>query len=101
MQTLGLAELLERKFIGADELRRNLKKVLNGFKKNGGELVVTQKGKPKAMLVAIDRYLELEELREKMLDRDPKLVKSINKGIEEVRAGKFVTSEELFKKLGI
>ncbi len=98
---LTLGDVLDKKFIGSDELRRNLKKVLNDFKKNGGEVVVTQNGKPKAVLVNLKRYLELEELQERIADSDPKLVKSVNKGIEEVRAGKYVTSKELFKKLGI
>ncbi|MDO8638630.1 MAG: type II toxin-antitoxin system prevent-host-death family antitoxin, partial [Candidatus Daviesbacteria bacterium] len=61
MQTLDLAKVLQKKFIGIDELRRQLSDVLDRLPKEGGELVVTQHGMPQAVLIDLESYLNLYE----------------------------------------
>lgn len=98
MQTLGLAEVLRKKFIGTDELRKELTDILDQLPKEGGEIVITQHGTPQAVLMDLESYLELQE---QIADSDPELIKEINEAISEVEAGNGVPVQEVFKKLGI
>lgn len=61
MQTINFNSLLDKKFIGTDELRRNLTKILNELSQKGGEFIVTQHGIPKAVLMDIESYIKLEK----------------------------------------
>ena len=101
MQTLSFSDILKKKFIGVDGLRRELTRIINKLRKEGGEIVITQHGKPQAVLVNLKSYLEFEELQEQKADSDPKLVKSLNDAIADVRAGNGISAEEVFKKLGV
>ena len=100
MQTLNIADLLDRKFIGADDLRKELTSILNRLSKEG-EVVITQHGQPKGVLMDIKSYLELEELHEQLADSNPKLIKEINEAIADVKAGNGVPSEKVWEELGI
>ena len=100
MQRVSLTNILQKKFIGADDLRRELTEVLARLPKEG-EVVITQHGKPKGVLLAVDDYLALEELQEQIADSDPKLIKRVNKALAEVKAGKGIPAEEVFKKLSL
>ena len=101
MQTVRFSELLEKNFIGAEDLRRELSDILERLPKEGGEIVITQHGKPKAIIVDIKSYLDREEFLEQVDDSDPELIKRVNKAVREVRAGKGVPAEKVFKDLGI
>lgn len=101
MQTVMASELLDKNFVGADELRRELTTILRKLKNNRGEFVVTTHGKPQAVLLDINSYLDYQELQERIADLDPKLIKEINEGIAEIEAGKGIPAEEVFKKLGL
>lgn len=103
MKTLRFSELLEKNFIGAEDLRRELSDILERLPKEGGEIVVTQHGKPKAIIVDIKSYLDKEEFLEQVADSDPKLIKRLNKAVEDFRSGKDkgVPLEEAFRELGI
>lgn len=97
MQTL--ASTLQKKFIGTDELRKNLTSVLDNLSKTGSEIVVTQHGKPQAVLVDLNVYLEQQETLEDL--SRPGFIESIHKGAQEVRAGKGITMEQLKKDLDL
>ena len=103
MQTQSLGNLLKRKFIGADELRRELTSILKQLSAERGEIVITHQGKPKAVLLDIESYIDQEELAEQIADADPKLVKHLNKIVDNYTSGKDkgIPAEEVFKKLGI
>lgn len=103
MQTLRLSQILKKKFIGTEDLRRDLTAILQQLSKKGGEIIITQRGKPKAVLLDIDSYIDQEELAEQIADQDPKLIKHLNKIVENYESGKDkgVPAEEVFKKLGI
>lgn len=58
MKTKGIASFFNKEFVGTDHLRKNLTKILKELKRKK-ELVVTQSGKPKAMLLDFERYFDL------------------------------------------
>lgn len=98
MQTLNLANILQKRFIGTDDLRRQLTEILDQLPKDGGELVITQHGKPQAVLMDLESYLELQE---QMADADPELIEEINEAIADVKAGNGVPAEKVWEELGI
>lgn len=75
MQTISLAEVLQKKFIGTEELRRELSNILTNLPKEGGELVITQHGTPQAVIMDMESYLKLQE---QLADANPELIKEIN-----------------------
>lgn len=98
MQTINLASLLQKRFIGTDDLRRQLSDILDKLPKEGGELVITQHGTPQAVLMDLDSYLELQE---QLVDSNPELIKEINEAIADVKAGNGVPAKQVFKELNI
>lgn len=98
MQTINLANILQKKFIGTDDLRRQLSEILDKLPNEGGELVITQHGTPQAVLMDLDSYLELQE---QMVDSSPELTKEINNAIADVKAGNGIPADQVFKQLNI
>lgn len=98
MQTLNLAEVLQKKFIGTEELRRQLSDILDRLPKEGGELVVTQHGTPQAILMDLESYMEIQE---QLADANPELVKEINEAVADVKAGNGIPAEEVFQNLDL
>ncbi len=99
MQTLSLAETLQKKFIGTDELRKGLTDILNNLSDKGGEIVVTQHGQPQAILIDLQSYLNLYETLEDL--QKPGFIESIYEGLKEIDEGKGISHEQLKKNLGI
>ena len=100
MQTFTISDLLDKKFVGTDDLRKELTHILNGLSREG-EIVVTQHGQPKGVLIDVTTYLEREELFEKIADSNPKLIKEINTAIADVKAGNGVPAKKVWEQLGI
>lgn len=100
MQTINLYSLLDKKFIGADDLRKKLTDILSKLPREK-EVVITQNGKPKGVLLDIKSYLEIEELYEQIADLDPKLIKRVNEAVEDIEKHGGVPAEEVWKQLGI
>ena len=100
MQTLSFSDVLQKKVVDVDDLRHRLTNILAKLPKEG-EIVITQRGKPKGVLIDMASYLEWEELQEQIADSDPKLVKELNAAIADVRKGNGIPADEVFKKLGI
>lgn len=99
MQTLSTAELLQKKFIGTDDLRKRLTDILNKLPEEGGEIIVTQHGTPQAILLDIQSYLDLHETLEDL--QRPGFIESIYEELKEIDKGKGVSHEQLKKNLGI
>lgn len=59
MQTSSPAELLRKKFIGTDDLRKKLTEVLSRLLEEK-EIIVTHHGIPKAVLLDLNYYLEMQ-----------------------------------------
>lgn len=100
MQTLNVSDILDKKFVGTDDLRKELTHILNRLPKEG-EVIITQHGQPKGVLMDVTTYLEYEKLLEQIADRDPKLIQEINKAIADVKAGHGVPAEKIWRQLGI
>lgn len=98
MQTSSPAQILRKKFIGTDELRRDLTEILDKLPDEGGEIVITQHGKPQAIIIDMDSYLELQETIEDLTT--PGLIDSIHQTAQEMREGNSLTLEQLKKELG-
>lgn len=99
MQTLSTADLIRKKYIGTDDLRKRLTEVLDKLPEQGGEVIVTQHGQPRAILVDLDAYLDLYETIEDL--QRPGFIKSIHKEAAAVKTGRGITHEQLLKKLKI
>ena len=99
MQTLSTADFIRKRFIGTDELRKELSDILDKLPNEGGEIVVTQHGKPQAVLVDLESYLNLYETLEDL--QRPGFIESLHKEAEKVRSGQGITHEQLLKNLKI
>lgn len=97
MQTVNLAEAIKKKFIGADDLRRQLSDILEKFPSENSELVITQHGEPKAILLDLNTYLQLVDIQEDIIQ--PGYIDSLYKELEKVKKGKGIKHEDLMKKL--
>lgn len=91
------ATALRKKFIGVDDLRRDLSDILEKLPQEDSELVVTQHGKPKAVLLDLNTYLELTDIQEDVIQ--PGFIDSLYSELEKVQKGKGLTDKELKKKL--
>ena len=91
--------LLDKKFVGTHELRTNLSGLLAAFEDHDSEIIITKQGKPVAVLVDVEAYLELIETIQDL--SDPEFVKELNEAVDEVRSGKGIPADKVFKKLGI
>lgn len=95
-----MLNLLQNPFIGVYELRKNLPKVLIALKKEESiPVVVTHQGKPKAVVMAVEYYLELIETLRDLAE--PGYIEELRKAKKEVLKGKGIPAEEVYKKLGI
>lgn len=92
--------LLDKKFIGTDDLRKRLTDILNKLPTEG-EVIITQNGSPKGVLVNVKTYLRIRELEDEIADYDPKLVKRINKALEDVKKNGGIPAEKVWEELGI
>ena len=100
MQTINLYSLLDKKFIGADDLRKGLTDILSSLPKEK-KVIITQHGQPRGVLLDINSYLEYEELLEQIADSDPKLIKRINAAVADVKKHGGIPAEDVWKQLGI
>jgi len=81
------------------ELRNGLSKLLDSLAEEDYELIVTRQGKPAAVLLDVDRYLELQQaLRE---FADPEYLAALLEARREIRAGEGVAAEEVFAQKGL
>ena len=99
MQTLSTAELVKKKFVETEDLRKRLTDILDRLPETGGEIVVTQHGKPQAILLDLESYLNLYETLEDL--QRPGFIESIYKGLKEIDKGKSISHEQLKKNLGL
>ncbi len=99
MQTYTTAQILRKKFIGADDLRRSLSDIIEKFTDEKNEIVITQHGKPKAVLLDLNTYLSLIDIKEDIIQ--PGYIDSLYKELAMVKKGKGISHDELVKKLKI
>lgn len=95
------AAVLQKKFMGMDDLRRQLGKVLETLPQEK-EVVITHHGKPQGILIDVQTYLDIQELKEQIADSDPRFVRKMNTAWEDAqRPGHTVNIDDVFDKLDI
>ncbi len=91
--------LLRNRFVGMHELRKNLAKLLDSLREEGQDVVITRQGKPVAVVVGLERYLEAQEALKEF--SDPEYLRSLLEARREIREGKGVPAEEVFAQKGL
>lgn len=79
------------------EARNTLPTLVDRARKVMDEYIITVKGKPAAVLMSIDQFESWKETNEILADKE--LMKSIRKGEEDIKKGRYITLEEFEKKL--
>lgn len=93
-----MLNLIQNPFIGIFELRKNLPKILSALKKDAETVVITKQGKPAAVLMGVEYYLELQEA---LKEAQSGYTKTLDREVEAVKNGKGISAESLYKQLGI
>ena len=94
---MQLTNLLDKRFIGADDLRRDLSDIIDKLPGEQTEIVVTQHGKPKMVLIDLNTYLQLTDIQEDVIQ--PGYINSLYKELAAVKKGKGISHKELMKQL--
>jgi hypothetical protein len=88
-------ELLRADFIGIKQFRHNIASLI----KSNRPKIVTDHGKPRQVLIAFDRFVELIELLEDFRDRH--LLSQIVRARKAYQKGRVVPLARLAKDLGL
>ncbi len=94
-----MLDLLRNPFIGVHELRKELTHLLETVHKEGADIVVTQQGKPVAVLLDIERYLEMRETIRDL--SDPSYIQDLITARRETDQGKGTPAEEVYREAGL
>ncbi|TAK27211.1 MAG: type II toxin-antitoxin system Phd/YefM family antitoxin [Chloroflexota bacterium] len=94
-----MSDLLNSRFVGTHELRRSLTKLLEELHAEGQEIIVTRQGKPAAVIVDLERYLEVQEALKEF--SDPGYVRALLESKAEIRQGHGTAAETVFEKKGL
>ena len=90
-----MEELLRERFVGTNELRKNLTSLLEALRQEGQELVVTKQGKPVAVLQDVEKYLEIQEALREL--SDPAYLAELLEAKREFAQGKGIPAEEVYE----
>lgn len=94
-----MLDVLSTPFVGTHELRRKLTKLLNQLRDERKELVITQQGKPIAILSDMEAYLEMKQAIREF--SDPSYLAELLKAKKQIRAGKGIPAKKVFAKKGL
>ena len=94
-----MLDILQNPFVGVHELRKDLAHLLKQIQDEGADVVVTQQGKPVAVLLSVEKYLEM---RETIRDfSDPQYVQELIAARREIEEGKGIPAEEVYREAGL
>lgn len=85
--------------VSSTQARNNLYNLIDEVAASGKRVGITNKGETKAVLISAEELASWEATMDVM--SDPKLVKGIKKGMEDIRKGRLVFWEEVKKKAGL
>jgi prevent-host-death family protein len=94
-----MLELLQNSFIGVHELRKKLTALIATVKDDGAEIVITQQGKPVAVMMNIEKYLEMKQAIKEF--SDPRYLAELLEAKKEIREGRGIPAEEVFARKGL
>ena len=92
-------EILKSRFVGMHELRKNLTKLLENLEEEGEPVIITRQGKPTAIILDVEKYLEVQNALKEF--SDPEYLASLLEAKQEIRKGKGIPAEEVFKQKGL
>ena len=94
-----MREVPRGRFVWMYELRTNLTKLLDDLKLERHEVVITRQGKPTAVIIDLEQYLEMQQALEEF--SKPGYLASLRKAKEEIDAGHEVPAAEVFRSKGV
>lgn len=94
-----MLSLLKNPFVGVHEMRKNLTAIIASLKGEGQEVIVTQNGKPVAVLMDVEKYLELQEALKEF--SDPQYLAALLEAKRDIREGRGIPAAEVFAKKGL
>ena len=80
--------------ISMSEARAQFASVVTGTSVNGETFIIHSHGVPKAVLMSVEEYRELEATMEEM--SDPEARKLLEEGKDDIRKGRTKSAEEIF-----
>ena len=94
-----MTEPLGSQFVGMHELRKNLTRLMDALAQEGQELIITRQGKPAAVILDVERYLEVQQALKEF--SDPEYLAALLEARREIREGQGVAAEEVFAQKGL
>ena len=79
--------------VDVHELGNHVDKVLDGLRAEGHDVVITREGKPAAVIVDVERYLEVQQALQEF--SDPEYLAALLAARDEIRAGQGIPAEEV------
>ena len=94
-----MGDALRSQFVGTHEFRKNRSKLLAALREEGREIVITQQGKPTAVIVDLEKHLEVQRaLRE---FSDPAYLAALLEAKQEIREGNGTEAAEVCRQKGL
>ena len=87
-----------KNILSITEARKNLFKLIDRAQKKGNYFVLTERGKPKAVIMSADEFVAWQETLE--IQRDPQLMKEIEQAEADFKKGDYVTLQEVLAQEG-
>ena len=87
-----------KNILSITEARNNLFKIIDQAQKSSAYFILTERGRPKAVIMSAEEFDSWQETIEIM--GDSKLMKEIKSADEDYRKGNYVTMEEVLAKEG-
>ena len=94
-----MLDLLQNSFVGVHELRKELTRTLRRIQGEETDMVVTQQGKPVAVLLSIEKYLEMREAIRDL--SDPRYAEELVAAKREIDEGKGMPAEDVYREAGL
>ena len=94
---MSMSALSSYEHVSISGLRSNLSAHIESCAKTGRRFVVTDHSMPKAVLVSVSEWNEIEETL--AILSDPVLSANLHRVDEEIRAGRYLTTQEIFAKV--
>jgi prevent-host-death family protein len=91
-------KVIRSRSVEAQTLCNDLSAILHGLR-DEPEVVITEDGKPTAVIVDIERYAELRQALQEFAD--PAYLAALLEARREIRSGEGVPAEEVFARKGL
>lgn len=87
-----------KNIISITEARNNIFKITDQIQKDGARFILTENGRPKAVIMSVEEFDSWQETVEIM--SNPELMKEIESADEDYKKGNYITLEEMLNKEG-